>query len=83
MSNNKLHSGSGLLPLPMLPPGTEATLVDVRGGGGVRRHLADMGLVPGVRIRVLNGTSCGPVVIAVGDTRLALGRGMAHKILVR
>ncbi len=83
MSNNKPPIGSGLLPLSMLTPGTEATLVDVRGGAGVRRHLAEMGLVPGVRVRLLNGDIRGPVVVAVGDTRLMLGRGMAHKILVR
>jgi len=83
MSNNKPPVGSALLPLSMLPPGTEATVVEVRGGIGARRHLSDIGLAPGVRVRLLSGDTRGPVVVAVGDMRLVLGRGMAHKVLVR
>jgi Fe2+ transport system protein FeoA len=40
-----------------------------------------MGLIPGVKLTVL-GTRGGPIMIAVNDTRLALGFGMAKKIMV-
>ena len=69
--------------LPMLRPGVEATLVAIRGGGRLRGRLADMGLVPGVRVRLLTNSDWGRVVVASGETRLALGRGMAQKIMVR
>jgi len=43
-----------------------------------------MGFNPGVRIKVIQGGfSRGPIIVAVRDTRLALGRGMAHKIMVK
>jgi len=41
-----------------------------------------MGLLPGVILRVVTNDTCGPFIVALGDTRLALGRGMAHRIMV-
>jgi len=76
--------GGMLMPLSMVAPGQEVQLVTVYGGWGIRQHLADMGLNPGVRMRVVQANfSGGPIIIAVRDFRLALGRGMAHKIMVR
>jgi len=41
-----------------------------------------MGLVPGVKLTVLNRNGTGPVMVAVKDSRLAIGHGMAEKIIV-
>jgi Fe2+ transport system protein FeoA len=41
-----------------------------------------MGLVPGVEIEVLRNSLRGPFLIALRDSRIILGRGMAQKILV-
>jgi len=72
------------MPLSMVTPGQEVELVAVQGGWGIRRRLAEMGLNPGVRIRVIQSDLRGsPLIIAVRDTRLALGHGMAHKIMVK
>jgi Fe2+ transport system protein FeoA len=70
------------MPLSMASPGEEVRLVGVRGGWGIRRRLADMGLTPGETVRVVQAGSSGPLLVAVRDFRLALGRGMAHKIMV-
>ncbi len=70
------------MPLSMVGAGEEVRLVGVRGGWRVRRRLADMGLTPGEALRVVQGDSSGPLLVAVRDSRLALGRGMAHKIMV-
>lgn len=71
------------MPLSMVAPGQEVEFVAVHGGRGIRRRLADMGFNPGIRIKVIQGGfQRGPIVVAVRDTRLALGRGMAHKIMV-
>jgi len=59
-----------------------ATIVSVRAGWGLQRRLADMGLTPGVNIRVISGGRRGQVVIDVRGSRLALGQGVANKILV-
>ncbi len=70
------------MPLAMASPGEVVRIADVRGGRGLTRRLADMGLLPGTVIRVINSQMRGPVVVEVKGTRLALGHGMAHKILV-
>jgi Fe2+ transport system protein FeoA len=71
-----------LMPLSMASPGQEVRLVEIQGGWGVRRRLADMGLTPGENLWVVQAGPSGPLVVAVRDSRLALGRGMAHKIMV-
>ena len=70
-----------MMPLTMVNPGQEVTLIDIHGGRGIRARLYSMGLIPGVRLTVL-GARGGPIMIAVNDTRLALGFGMAQKIMV-
>ncbi len=68
--------------LSMVDPGEDVTLIDIEGGKGIRTKLHSMGLLPGVTIRVLNQSGYGPVMIAVKDSRLAIGHGMAGKIIV-
>ena len=71
-----------MMPLTMASPGQEVRMVAVRGGQRVRRRLADLGLTPGTIVRVVQSTA-GPLIVAFeDDARLALGRGMAHKIQV-
>ncbi|MDO9465458.1 MAG: FeoA family protein [bacterium] len=70
------------LPLNMVSPGRKVKLVAVRGGQGIRRRLNDMGLSIGAEFRIIHSHFFGPCIIAVDNTRLILGRGMSHKILV-
>ncbi|MFO7970517.1 MAG: FeoA domain-containing protein [Desulfobacterales bacterium] len=68
--------------LSRIDPETEVTLIDITGGRGIRSKLYSMGLVPGVSLKVLNRNGHGPVIIAVKDSRLVIGHGMASKIIV-
>jgi ferrous iron transport protein A len=68
--------------LSRIDAGEEVTLIDIEGGRGVRSKLYSMGLVPGITLKILNRNGSGPVMIAVKDSRLAIGRGMAEKIIV-
>lgn len=70
-----------MIPLTTVNPGQEVTLIDIQGGRGLRSKLYSMGLIPGVKLTV-QGTGSGPIMIAVNDTRLAIGFGMARKIMV-
>ncbi len=72
-----------MTPLAFLPEGSSAIIVNVRGGRGLMRRLTDLGLTPGIRVRMLRSQGYGPVLIEVRGTRLALGRGVAMKILVK
>ena len=71
-----------MMPLSMASPGDLVQVVSIRAGWGLQRRLADMGLTPGVQIRVINSQRPGPVVLDVRGSRLALGHGVAHKIMV-
>ena len=68
--------------LSVVNEGEEVTLIDIEGGRGIKSKLYSMGLVPGVSLTVVGQNGPGPVMIAVKDSRLAIGRGMAEKILV-
>ncbi len=70
-----------MMPLTALSPGQEVTLIDIQGGRGLRSKLYSMGLIPGVKLTLM-GNRGGPIMVAVNDTRLALGFGMARKIIV-
>ncbi len=78
------HNGNILeMPMSMVSSGETVKLVEIRGGRRVRKRLADLGLNIGMSIRVVQGNSSGPMILAVkGDARLAVGRGVAHKIIV-
>jgi len=74
---------SGGMPLVMASPGKLLTVIGINAGWGLQRRLTDMGLTPGVQIRVMNGQHAGPVLIDLRGSRLGLGRGVAQKILVK
>ena len=70
-----------IMPLTNVSPGREVTLIDIQGGRGLRSKLYSMGLIPGAKLKIV-GNGGGPIMIAINDTRLALGFGMARKIMV-
>ena len=54
----------------------------IRGGQVVRRRLEDMGLGQGTTVTVCNRQSGGPVEVEAHGACVALGRGVALKVLV-
>jgi len=54
------------------------------GGFGLVRRLAEMGLTPGVEVKLLRkGPFRGPLQIEVRGVALALGYGVASKVFVK
>lgn len=70
------------LNLEELPPGKKAKLIRIEGGYGVRQRLYEMGLTPGTEIVVVSNTGRGPLLVSTRGVTLALGRGIARKIVV-
>ncbi len=70
-----------LFPVTSLKEGEEGVIHSISGGLSLISRLAGMGIVPGTEIKVLRN-SRGPVIVLVNNTRVALGRGQASKILV-
>lgn len=75
---------SSIRPLSHLPAGTEARVVALEGGRGLQSRLVSMGLNVGCDVRVVRSgrASRGPTLIALGQMRLAIGHGMAERIMV-
>ena len=71
-----------MLPLVMISAGEDVQLVNVVGGRVLRKRLADLGLNPGMNLRVVQVGPQGPMILAVKGSRIALGRGMAQKVMV-
>ncbi|MBI1921732.1 MAG: ferrous iron transport protein A [Geobacter sp.] len=83
-----------MIPLGLLSPGEQGEIVEVRLGkphctcstredrekSDVR--VEDMGLRPGKHVEMLNNGG-GPILVKVDESRIAIARGMAMKIMVR
>ena len=68
--------------LDHLSVGATAVVRELDGGNEVSGRLAAMGLVLGAALQVMQNSGKGPMLVRVRDTRLALGRGEAQRILV-
>lgn len=71
-----------MLPLAMIGQGESVRLINVDGGRTLRKRLADLGLNPGMTLQVVQVDPHGPMILAVKESRIALGRGMAQKVMV-
>ena len=62
---------------------SKAKVIDIRGGQGIRQRLSQMGIHPGDMITILRyGALRGPILIEIHGSQVALGRGIASKIIV-
>lgn len=66
-----------------LKPNHKGKISEIRGGAGLQNRLMSMSLYVGKEITKLSYIGLrGPVVIKVGRSVLALGHGMAAKIIL-
>ena len=70
------------IPLTMASVGEKLRVTQIRRGQGVQRRLTSMGLGVGAELEVLNSSGPGPLVVAAGGARFALGFGLAQKVMV-
>jgi len=71
-----------LRPLSAVKAGETVKLAKIEAGRGLNSRLASMGLLPNVEITVVRNNYRGPFVISVKGSKMMLGRGIAHKIMV-
>lgn len=69
------------MPLTMVNPGEENTIKKVGGKEETRRFLENLGFVAGGAVTVVSMIG-GNVIVNVKDTRVAIGKDMANKIMV-
>ena len=74
-----------MIRLSEAPHGRQLRIVDIQGGEGVRRRLFALGFHKDDLVEVNSqGILRGPLLVKnlTSDTSVALGRGVAHKIMV-
>ena len=70
-----------MMPLTLAESGEENIVRKVGGSPEVKKHLEDLGFVPGSSVMLIT-TNGGNVIVNVKESRIAISREMAMKIMV-
>ena len=70
-----------MMPLTMARPGETVTIRKITGKDEIRQHLAELGFVVEETVTVVSHLG-GNLIVQVKDSRIALDRDMANRILV-
>ena len=66
-----------------LAPGQSGVIAAYRGADAEERHLLDMGLTPGVRVRPVGTALLGdPLILLVRGSRVSIRRRLARQIIL-
>lgn len=70
--------------LDNVQPGQLVEIISLRGGWGMRQRLNQLGISVGRKVIVKRSSPFGgPILVVANGSEIAIGRGMAHHILVR
>jgi ferrous iron transport protein A len=72
----------GAFPLTLAGEGERVCIATLGGGRGFLFKMTEMGLPVGSELTVVQRDGGGSIVVARNDTRIALGAGMAHRVMV-
>ena len=70
-----------MMPLTLADVGVENTILRISGNPEVKRHLEDMGFVPGADIELITVFN-GNVIVKIKDSRVAISEETARKIMI-
>lgn len=70
-----------MMPLILAAAGETNTIRKVSGNPEVKKHLEDLGFVAGGQVTVVSATG-GNLIVNVKESRIAISREMAGKIMV-
>ena len=70
-----------MLPLTFVKTGDLAKVIKVSGRDNVKKHLADLGFVDGTIVNVISSHD-GDIILNVKDSRLAVTKEMADRIMI-
>lgn len=70
------------MPLSMVEVGQKVSVMRVGGTPAIKQRLADLGFVDGTQIDIIQSQD-GNMIIKVKDSKLAITKEMANKIVVK
>lgn len=71
-----------MCPVTAISPGKRVEVVKLLGGNTFLTRLEEMGILPGTSLEIVSNGG-GPVMLGVGNSRFAVGQGIASRIFVR
>lgn len=75
------RGGVALMPLTMAKPGETVTIRKITGRDEVRQHLAELGFVVDGTVTVVSEMA-GNLILQVKDSRIALDKSMANRVMI-
>ncbi len=72
-----------MLPLSSLKAWEVGVVVDINGEPGFMSRISATGFIPNTEVTMVRNWKWGPLIVFVRDTKMALGRSEAEKIMVR
>ena len=69
------------MPLPLMGVGSRRKIKGITGNDAVRRRLGALGFTEGVTVEIVSETA-GCLILGVMDSRVAVDRSLAQRILV-
>lgn len=69
------------MPLNLADMGEEKIIKKITGSPEIKKHLETLGFVAGCPVRIVN-TFGGNIIVNIKDTRVAVSKEMAQKIMV-
>ena len=69
------------MPLSYAAPGEESVIRRIGGSPEVKKHLENLGFVPGGTVKVITALN-GNVIVKIKESRVAIDEEMARKIMV-
>jgi ferrous iron transport protein A len=72
-----------LIPLSSLRDGESAQITIVEGGRTVNLRMNELGFTVGTILKVIRNVGGGPIMVELKAGKIAIGRGIARKIMCR
>ena len=80
-NRNYFREGGTMMPLSMMKPGEPGVIRKIGGKSETRQFLENLGFVTGGTVTVVSETG-GSLIVNVRDSRVAIGKDMANRIMV-
>lgn len=76
-------AGNKHIAVSKMKSGQTGKIVEIQGGQGLSARLSALGIIPGRKLtKISEMLMRGPVTVKTGSTQVAIGHGMADKIIV-
>ena len=70
-----------MIPLSLLQDGEHAQIITINGGRFVNLRMNELGFNAGEKLKVIRNVGGGPILVELKAGKIAIGRGVANKIL--